>query len=158
MSAAVPAHIPKSLDTGPVVFKSGDLVTLALIKGGVVTGTVTDAKGDPVVGIGVRVSMVGDESGRRHGDLGRYYESTTDDRGVYRVYGVPTGTYVVSADGSVEDRSSRMAVNGFAKDLPTYAPSSNREDADEISVRPGEEVSNVDIRYRGERGSTIRAS
>jgi hypothetical protein len=100
--------------------------------------------------------MVGDESGRRHGDLGRYYENLTDDRGVYRVYGLPTGIYVVSADGSVEDRSSsRMSVNGFAKDLPTYAPSSNREGADEISVRIGEEVTNVDIRYRGEHGSTI---
>jgi hypothetical protein len=80
----------------------------------------------------------------------------TDDRGVYRVYGVPTGTYVVAADGSVEDRSSlRIYVNGFAKDLPTYAPSSNREGAQEISVRMGEEVSDVNIRYRGERGSTI---
>ena len=80
----------------------------------------------------------------------------TDDRGVYRVYGVPTGTYVVSADGSIEDRPSlRIYVKGFANDLPTYAPSSNREGADEISVRVGEEVSNVNIRYRGERGSTI---
>lgn len=156
VSAAVPAHIPKSPAAGPVVFKAGDLVTLVLTKGGVVTGTVTDPKGDPVVGIGVRVRMVSDESGRRYADAHRYYENMTDDRGVYRVYGVPTGTYVVSADGSVEDRSSfRISVNGFAKDLPTYAPSSNREGAEEISVRIGEEVSNVDIRYRGERGSTI---
>jgi hypothetical protein len=80
----------------------------------------------------------------------------TDDRGVYRVYGVPTGTYVVSADGSIEDRDTlRMHVRGFSNDLPSYAPSSSRENADEISVRVGEEVSDVNIRYRGERGSTI---
>jgi hypothetical protein len=55
-----------------------------------------------------------------------------------------------------ENRSFiRMFVNGFANDLPTYAPSSSREDASEISVRTGEEISNVNIRYRGERGSTI---
>ena len=156
VSAAVPAHIPKAPDSVQVVFKTGDLVTLVLTKGGVVTGTVTDTKGDPVVGIGVRVLMVSDESGRTYADGRRYYENMTDDRGVYRVYGVPTGTYIVSADGSVEERSSsRMSVNGFAKDLPTYAPSSNREAADAISVRIGEEVSNVNIRYRGERGSTI---
>ena len=156
VSARVPAHIPKSLNAGPVVFKAGDLVTLVLTKGGVVTGTVTDPKGDPVVGIGVRVRLISDESGRRYSDSGRYYENMTDDRGVYRVYGVPTGTYIVSADGNIEDRSSmHIAVNGFAKDLPTYAPSSNREGANEISVRPGEEVSDVNIRYRGERGSTI---
>ena len=155
VSAAVPAHIPKSSDA-PVVFKAGDLVTLVLTKGGVVTGTVTDMKADPVVGIGVRVWMVSDESGRRYDGASRFYENTTDDRGVYRVYGLPTGTYVVSTDGSVEDRSSlRIYVNGFAKDLPTYAPSSNRAGADEISVRIGEEVSDINIRYRGERGSTI---
>ena len=156
VSAAVPAHIPKSPEAGPVVFTAGDPVTLVLIKGGVVTGTVTDTKGDPVAGIGVRVRMVSDESGRKYGDSGRYYDNMTDDRGVYRVYGLPTGTYVVSADGSIEDRPSlRIYVKGFANDLPTYAPSSNREGANEISVRVGEEVSDVNIRYRGERGSTI---
>jgi hypothetical protein len=46
VSAAVPAHIPKYPDTGPVVFKDGEVVTLVLMKGGVVTGTVTDAKGE----------------------------------------------------------------------------------------------------------------
>ncbi|HEU4769436.1 MAG TPA: carboxypeptidase-like regulatory domain-containing protein [Pyrinomonadaceae bacterium] len=130
---------------------------LVLVKGGVVTGTVTNAKGDPLIAIGVRVRMVRDDGGRSYGgDMGRYYDNITDDRGVYRVYGIPTGTYVVSADGSVEERTSiRRTVNGFAKDLPTYALSSNREDANEINVRLGEEVSNVDIRYRGERGSSI---
>lgn len=156
VSAAVPAHIPKSPAARPVVFKDGDLVILVLVKGGVVTGTVTDQKGDPVVGIGVRVQMVSDESGRRYDDAGRNYENMTDDQGVYRVYGLPTGTYVVSADGSIEERSPlRRSVNGFAKDLPTYAPSSSREGADEISVRIGQEVSNVNIHYRGEHGSTI---
>ncbi len=157
VSAAVPAYMPKSLYPSQVVYKDGDLVTLVLIKGGVVTGTVTDAKGDPVVGIGVRVRMVTDETGRSYSNSGFYFDNMTDDRGVYRVYGVPTGTYVVSADGSIEDRSvfSRMNVKGFSNDLPTYAPSSNRAGADEISVRAGEEVSNVNIRYRGERGNTI---
>ena len=156
VSAIVPAHIPKSPTAGPIVYKTGDPVTLVLAKGGIVTGTVTNAKGDPIVGIGVRVHMIRDESGRDFGYAGRYYANTTDDRGVYRVYGIPTGTYVVSTDGSADERSSiRVNINGFANDLPTYAPSSNREDADELSVRIGEEVSNVNIRYRGERGSTI---
>ena len=156
VSAAVPAHLPKPLDPPPV-YKDDDLITLVLMKGGVITGTVTSVKGEPIVGIGIRVRLARDESGRSYGELGRYYDSMTDDRGVYRVYGLPSGTYVVSADGHVEERSfySRISVNGFAKDLPTYAPSSNREDASEISVRTGEEIGNVNIRYRGERGSTI---
>lgn len=155
VSATVPAHIPK-IPATPPVYKDEDIITLMLMKGGVITGTVTSVKGEPIVGIGIRVRLVRDESGRDFGELGRYYDNVTDDRGVYRVYGLPSGTYVVSADGGVEERTSRrMFVNGFAKDLPTYAPSSSREDAAEISVRIGEEISNVNIRYRGERGSTI---
>ena len=155
VSAGVPAYLPR-LDQAPVVYKGGELITLVLIKGAVISGTVTSLKGEPVVGIGVRARMVRDDAGRDYANFGKYYDNRTDDRGVYRVYGLAAGTYVVSADGNIDDRLSLpMTVNGFANDLPTYAPSSNRENASEISVRIGEEVSDVDIRYRGEHGSTI---
>ena len=149
-NAWMPAYIPKPPESGRAVQSTGDSVTLVLIKGGVVTGTVTNSKGDPIVAIGIRVEMVVDESGRRTPAIS--YESVTDDRGVYRVYGLPSGTYIVAADGA--PNYSPTGVNAFARDTPTYAPSSSREAADEISVRVGEE-SSVDIRYRGERGSTI---
>jgi hypothetical protein len=155
VSAAVPAYLPKPSNT-ELIYRDGELVTLVLVKGAVITGTVTNLKGEPIVGIGVRVRMARDESGRSYENYGRYYDNMTDDRGVYRVYGLPTAIYVVSADGSVEDRSSLpFGLNGFANNLPTYAPSSNRDDAAEISVRSGEEVGDVNIRYRGERGSRI---
>jgi Carboxypeptidase regulatory-like domain len=149
--ALMPAYIPKPPKPGPAVPSPADSVTLVLIKGGVITGTVTNSKGDPVEAIGIRVEMVTDESGRRAPGIS--YENMTDDRGVYRVYGLPSGTYIVAADGATN--YSPTGVNAFAVDMPTYAPSSSREAADEISVRVGEETSNVDIRYRGERGSTI---
>jgi Carboxypeptidase regulatory-like domain len=151
VAASVPAYIAKPPKPGPVVRSTGDSVTLVLLKGGVITGTVINSKGDPVEAIGIRVEMVTDESGRR--PPGISYESMTDDRGVYRVYGLPSGTYIVAADGATN--YSPTGVNAFAVDMPTYAPSSSREAADKISVRLGEETSNVDISYRGERGSTI---
>ena len=156
VSAAVPGYIPKPPRTGPASYKAGEIVTLVLLKGAVISGTVTNVKGEPIVGIGVRVQMARDESGRDYSGYGRNFDTLTDDRGVYRVYGIPSGVYVVSADGSIEDRFALLfTVNGFANDLPTYAPSSNRENASEISVRIGEEASDVNIRYRGERGSTV---
>ncbi|HEX7334117.1 MAG TPA: carboxypeptidase-like regulatory domain-containing protein [Pyrinomonadaceae bacterium] len=151
VSASIPAYIPKSPPSHPVVQNTGDSVTLVFIKGGVVTGTVINSKSDPIVGIAIRVEMVVDESGRNAPGIS--YESVTDDRGVYRVYGLPSGTYIVAADGS--PNYSPAGVNAFALDMPTYAPSSSRETADRISVRVGEETSNVDITYRAERGSTI---
>jgi hypothetical protein len=147
----MPSYIPKSPEPRPAVQSTGDSVTLVLIKGGVVTGTVTNSKGEPVEAIAIRVEMVIDEAGRKTPAIS--YEGVTDDRGVYRVYGLPSGTYIVAADGAIN--YSPTGVNPFSIDMPTYAPSSTRDEANQISVRVGEETSSVDIRYRGERGSTI---
>lgn len=151
VNASMPAYLPKSPEPNPAVQTTGDLVTLVLMKGGVVTGTVTNSKGEPVEAIAVRVEMVIDEAGRKTPSIS--YEGVTDDRGIYRVYGLPSGTYIVAADGT--NNYSPTGINAFSIDMPTYAPSSSRDEADEIRVRVGEETSNVDIRYRGERGSTI---
>ena len=150
VSASVPGYISKPPQAGPAAQNKGDAVQLVLLKGGVITGTVTNSKNDPIVAIGIHVEMVVDEAGHR--TPAYVYEGVTDDRGVYRVFGLPTGTYIVAADGTANYNPT--GVNAFATDTPTYAPSSSRESADEISVRLGEETS-VDIRYRGEPGSMI---
>ncbi|HET6892308.1 MAG TPA: hypothetical protein VFH31_14500, partial [Pyrinomonadaceae bacterium] len=81
-----------------------------------------------------------------------FKERTTDDRGVYRLYGLPQGTYVVSAGGIGSSPYGRSA---FDTDAPTYAPSSTRNDAVEINVGTGQEIANIDIRYRGEPGHAV---
>jgi hypothetical protein len=154
VSAAAPAHTPPPREPSTPVptYRPGDSVTLTLIKGGAVTGTVVNANGEPVVAIAVRVQMIRDHNGRSL-PRGAVRERMTDDRGIYRVYGLMTGTYVVSAGGPTE--SSHSFINTFETDVATYAPSSTRDTAAEISVRAGEEVNGVDIRYRAEPGRTI---
>lgn len=130
-------------------FRVGDSPTLVLTKGGVITGTVTNAAGEPLVGIRVRARL------KRETDFPIWYygqsERTTDDRGIYRLYGLPAGTYVVWAGGP----SLGAGLDVFDVDVPTYAHSSTRDTASEITVRAGEETTNVDIRYRGEPGHTV---
>jgi carboxypeptidase family protein len=61
---------------------------------GVITGTVLDDAGDPVIGVRVRAFMVIRAGGRTG-----YTESggaTTDDRGIYRIAQLVPGTYVVA--------------------------------------------------------------
>src|SRR5690349_11993430 len=142
----------RELSSPPATYHLGDSVTLTLIKGGVVTGTVTNADGEPLVAVGVRVQISRDANGRRTAN-GFRRELPTDDRGIYRAYGLPPGTYVVSAGGP--NWYGPAEQNGFETDVPTYAPSATRDTATEISVHSGEEVSGVDIRYRGEQGRTI---
>jgi hypothetical protein len=125
----------------PNNYHIGDSVKLVMVKGGVITGTVTTRTGEPVIGVAVRVTKIAD------GEM--MEERTTDDRGVYRVYGLPTGKYVVSAGGGL------YSAGPYDDDVPTYSPASTRDTAAEITVRAGEEMSNVDIRYRGEPGHAV---
>jgi Carboxypeptidase regulatory-like domain len=153
ISAVVPAYTtaPRDPDASPVYYRIGDTAKLELIRGGVITGTVTNALGEPVVAVRVRAYMVRDVNGQTaRGMYGG--ERTTDDRGIYRIYGMPSGTYVVVAGGAAT--SQAFTVNAYDFDAPTYAPSSTRDNAAEIVVRSGEE-SNADIRYRSEPGRIV---
>ena len=134
-------------------YRIGDSVTLVLTKGGVITGTVTTQTGEPVVGVRVQATLIGSDANRPPFPYGRYSgERTTDDRGVYRIYGLPNGTYVVWAGGT---SGMNPNLDAFDSDVPTYSPASTRDTAEEISVRAGSETTNVDIRYRGETGRIV---
>ncbi|MDQ2920860.1 MAG: carboxypeptidase-like regulatory domain-containing protein, partial [Acidobacteriota bacterium] len=137
-------------------YRVGDPVRLQLIKGGVITGIVTTSAGEPVVGVRVQAYMIRDGNGQpaRYGVP--YRERTTDDSGIYRIYGLSAGTYVVSAGGV--GNFSGFNANPYDTDTPTYAPSSTRDTAMEVNLQAGGEASNVDIRYRGEPGHIISGS
>jgi len=155
VTVSLPGYVtaPRDPDVNPIAYYHlGDTARLEMIKGGVITGTVTRATGEPVVIIPVRAYMIRDGKGQPARYGAPISQQTTDDRGVYRIYGLPVGTYVVSAGG---DSSSAYYVSAYSGDAPTYSPSATRDTAAEIFVRAGEETTNVDIRYRGEPGHTV---
>ena len=154
VSATAPAYtmVVSSADPfTPTYHRLGDTVRIEMVRGGAITGTVTNGLGEPVVAVRVRATMIRDARGEGAKQLAYITsEQPTDDRGIYRIYGLRPGTYIVSAGGS----GFAYAFNPFDQDLPTYAPSSTRDTAAEVLVRSGED-SNIDIRYRGEPGHTI---
>ena len=158
INASAPGYTTRPRDpdsTQSTYYRVGDLVTIVLLKGGVITGSVTTSGAEPVVGVRVRAQMIRDGNGQSSRYGAAIIDRLTDDRGVYRIYGLPTGTYIVMAGGGgVASWDGR--VNPYDTDTPTYSPSSARGTAAEISVRAGEEIANVDIRYRGEPGHIIR--
>lgn len=70
-------------------------VQLQIPRGGVITGTVLDEHGEAVPGTPVRVLRYVIQSGVR--TLQMSGNGATDDRGVYRIYGLQPGEYVVAA-------------------------------------------------------------
>ncbi len=161
ISADVPGYIvpPAEEATGIGVYRPGDSVTITLIKGGVITGKVFNSTGEPLTGISISAIRVGDVNGEA--DEQRIYRGwpprfepawRTDDRGLYRIYGLIPGSYIVQAGrtgGRLDSRSS------FSEDAPTYYPSSKREAALPLVVRAGDEAVGIDIRYRGEKGRSV---
>lgn len=135
------------------IYHTGDSVTLRLRKGGVITGRVIKSNDTPLVAAPVRAFRIRDENGKPLEGLGISGERMTDDRGVYRIYGLLPGTYIVSA-GGMPRYFGGYGTTAHDQDAPTYAPSATRDTAQEVVVRSGEEAT-ADISYRGEPGHAI---
>lgn len=77
-------------------------IQLRLLHGGVITGTLRNASGQPAPNQSVRAIMVRSVSGERravneedaNAITGR--QVSTDDRGMYRIFGLPPGEYLIS--------------------------------------------------------------
>src|SRR5262245_5727156 len=148
----VPSPVPVSERQDSGYHRIGANVTITMIKGGAITGRVTSATGEPLIGVQVNAAMAhGAEGSQDRGGSGNL--RFTDDRGVYRIYGLSPGTYVVFTRNRFHPYPSP-----YDKDGPTYYPSSTRETAAEVTVTGGGEASGVDIRYRGDRGHTVSGS
>lgn len=151
LQVSAPAYVRLPVGPDEEIHRVGDSVTVNMIKGGVITGKVLTADNEPVVAVRVRAMMIRDTSGGRPTSIVPSIDRFTDDRGVYRIFGLVPGTYVVFAGGR---GSSGTGANAYDHDAPTFAPSSTRDTAAEISLASGEERS-VDIRYRGSAGHTV---
>ncbi len=75
-------------------------LTLKMWPGAVVTGVVTDEQGEPLPDAEVQLQRIGGGAPdliQTMMALGGGRQNTTDDRGVFRIYGIAPGEYVVSA-------------------------------------------------------------
>ena len=104
LSASKPGHVSVTFGQRrpggpgtPIQLSDGQKfqATLQIPKGSVITGTVLDENGEPAPQTGVRVMRVIVQNGRR--SLQANNSGTSDDRGIYRVFGLLPGDYVVCA-------------------------------------------------------------
>jgi len=154
--AGAPGYIDEAISTGdPYDWPRhliGAQLKIKMIKGGVITGKVTNSKGDPIVGVPVNAVALNNPSSSSTDFLGAG-GAESDDCGIYRIYGLRPGPYVVSAGGS--GQFGFATANGFDLDVPTYHPSATRDTAIQVVVRSGDETAGVDIKYFGTEGHRI---
>ena len=87
----------------PITLKEAEQMpdlTLRMTRGAVLSGTITDENGAPASGVTVRALQLRVQNGERTfvtvAASGSTFE-TTDDRGMYRFFGLPPGDYTVNA-------------------------------------------------------------
>jgi protocatechuate 3,4-dioxygenase beta subunit len=120
-------------------------IDFSLSRGGVITGKITDSEGNPL--IGEEVSLKGADSSKPDTSSSSADQRmrSTDDRGVYRIFGIRPGRYIVSSG------TSRNPMFGLLlkrpKRVQTYYPGVTEEArAKFVEVTAGSEASGVDIR------------
>ncbi|HKQ72376.1 MAG TPA: carboxypeptidase-like regulatory domain-containing protein [Blastocatellia bacterium] len=156
--ARAPGYVEAESPLEKNVHHIGESVTISLVKGGVITGQVTDETGEPIAGVTVKPHCLRDLEGKPSGPGREWFNITvgvTDDRGIYRVYGLRPGVYIVGIGVGPE---YGFEFTQIRRDAPTYYPSATRDTAIEINLRSGEEISGIDIRHRGERGQIVSGS
>ena len=126
-------------------------IDFALPPGAVVTGRVVDETGEAVAQAYVSIAR------RRYIDGARRLVaesgSSTDDRGEFRIFGVPPGDYVIFARFDGTDIGSRDRV----RYVPTYYPGTPvASEAQRVTVGPGQEVPGITIALARAATATVR--
>ena len=151
--AYVPAPKSAAERAEPRRVRIGESVTLTMIRGGVITGRVTNSAGEGLIAMPLMAIMVRDADGNPIAAQSPFSPTASDDRGVYRFFGLTPGAYVVLANYGNPYWDSQASL--YDNEAPTYYPSSTRDTAVEVQVVSGGEASGIDIRYRSERGHAV---
>src|SRR5262249_23607385 len=100
VNAYAPAFVYAIEATQRQYYHIGDAVVLKMVKGAVIPGAGAGSAGEPLVGFRVSAIRVRDGENRPlRGPAQWGTARLTDDRGVYRLYGLGSGSYVVVAGG-----------------------------------------------------------
>jgi protocatechuate 3,4-dioxygenase beta subunit len=117
-------------------------IDFTLARGGVITGRITDGDGRPIIAERINLTMA-DANGRPQPfNGGNRFGYETDDRGVYRIYGLPAGNYLVSAGGGDRPGVSRR----IRYPLTYYPDAVEQAQAQTVVVETGAVAENIDIR------------
>jgi len=128
--------------------RAGQEVTgmdLRLVRGGVISGLITDEDGEPMVNVNVQAYTRTYRRGQT--TVNSANGAATDDRGQYRIYNLPPGRYYIHAwPRGVFALPGQDAMVAYA---PLFYPNATTiQDAQRVDLSSGGEASRIDIVVR----------
>src|SRR5215831_18466988 len=143
-----PAFVGSGHDD-PILAGDGETIEgidFALTAGGVITGSVLQANGRPAINKHLQIELADQKQAAPESSSAAIrammkqilaHNTSTDDRGVYRIYGVPAGDYVVSVHTG----------GGRHESVSTYYPGvTDKAKATTVKVRAGAEATGIDFK------------
>jgi protocatechuate 3,4-dioxygenase beta subunit len=136
-------------------------VNISLRLGGVLTGKVTDPDDRPVIGEMVSAHRLSANEKSFSPGLPDFFNLwQTDDRGIYRIFGLEPGKYTIAAGTPSEGAMVQMSTAGGTYYRRTFHINAIEErNARIIEIKSGDEIENVDIKLeRASTGKTFAAT
>src|SRR5215471_258394 len=143
-----PAFVGSGHDD-PILAADGetiDGIDFAMTAGGVITGSVLQANGRPAINKQLQIELADQKQAAPDSSSAAIrammkqivaHNTSTDDRGVYRIYGVPAGDYVVSVHSG----------GGRRESVSTYYQGVfDKSRAGTVKVRAGAETTGIDFK------------
>ena len=149
---------PSDSFTARIVQVSADTpvhdIDVVLARGGAIAGAIVDGAGEPFQGVLVRAMRLGEVGGRTVATAAGWAR-LTDERGRYRIFGLPPGAYfIVASLNATEPALEGRRAQGFA---PVYYPATSHVDsAQTVQVEFESSVTGVDLTFAA--SSTGRVS
>ncbi|HKR60943.1 MAG TPA: carboxypeptidase-like regulatory domain-containing protein [Pyrinomonadaceae bacterium] len=132
-------------------------IDFTLVRGGVITGRITDADGTPIIGESVTIVPTDTKSTSYVSNAFDGPKNRTDDRGIYRTYGLAPGTYKVSVGQSKPSMGGSAIFQGGSRYVQTFYPGVQDEaKATLVEIKEGSEAKDIDISTtKGAKGFSV---
>lgn len=127
--------------------------TIGVVRGAAISGRILYSDGSPVIGAKVQIFIELLTEAYSAGSRDDNMTDTTDDRGVYRLNGLPAGEYIVrvvepALHGDASKPVESYSVQNFdaSSELKTYYPNAeNAKEAVKVPVFLGQEQADINI-------------
>jgi len=122
-------------------------IDLKLVRGSVITGRIKDADGKPVTEQRIGLAPVDDNGAPVRNAMPLPFSSqmySTDDRGIYRIYGLPAGHYKVSVGSDPARGMSFVGIHVYYP-LTFFGDVTDQAKATIVELTEGGETANIDI-------------
>lgn len=152
---AFPGYSPYGATKNILLSPNEDVanVDLKLTNGAVITGRVTTTDNQPVVEERVLLELIDERGNPRFGVPQRYDDIyRTDDRGIYRLFGLPPGRYKISVGYDADD-----AFRGSPYQRSYYSDQTDPGKPAIVELKEGNEANHIDIKV-GRPTSTFAVS